>query len=452
MTEPQTPDRSVLGESWVIASTTSIKDKEPKVHEPASPTPQPNAGHKDRNKDRNTTTESTGSLSSSSWTLTGPELIMPSICEMPISEASWVAPMRSNDQPSMRKRRKVSPEGGSKQGQQSPRYLTPIKRKSPSLKDKLATLCPEWRNLIRMAINCFLIAGILHLLVFPELIQQSQDFFCQLPVVKSTYPGSCVRLIPRPLNPSSPIISPEDTIASAQTHLELIFTSTLDTLSPLAYILKESETMLADLQSQLQSTLPDVRNALDLEFQGSDQALRAAAWEFDSLRADLRSAIDSLLASPLMQESGAPSIARDTRLAAQFHRRAQYLDRLRAQLRSKADSLGTRFITLDDHLEAVDGIVTREERRAALAGHVNNEQRGLHSVLQSLSSYVFSGDLFRAQSDSTDSQTENPSVAPRPILALLRLAATHHRPVADSVLRLSQQLRDAQLARSGSTW
>lgn len=440
----------------MIASTTSIKDKEPEVHDLASPTPLPKAErHKDRNKDRNPT-ESTESLTASSWTLTGPELIMPSICEMPISEASWVAPVRSNDQSGMRKRRKVSPKGGPQEQQgpgagSSDPSIASFKRKSPSLRSKLAKLCPVRHDFIRIVINCFLIAGILHLLVLPELIQQSQDFFCQLPVLKSTYPDNCVRLNPRPLNPSSPIISPEDTIASAQTHLESIFTSTLETLSPFAHILKESESMLANLQSQLQSTLPDVRNALDLEFQGSDQALRAATWEFDSLRADLRSAIDSLLSSPLAQESGAPSIARDTRLAAQFHRRAQYLDRLRAQLRSKADSLDTRFTTLDDHLEAVDGIVRREERRAALAGHVNNE-RGIQSVLQSLSSYAFSGDLFRARSDSTDGQTENPSDAPRPTLALLRLAATHHRPVADSVLRLSQQLRDAQRARPGSTW
>jgi hypothetical protein len=289
--------------------------------------------------------------------------------------------------------------------------------------------------------------------VLPELIQQSQGFFCQLPVVKSTYPDSCVRLISRPLNlnPSSPIISPEDTITSAQAHLESIFTSTFETLSSFSQILHESESMLAELRSQLQTTLPDVRNALDLEFQGSDQALTAAAWEFASLRADLRSAMDSLIASPLSQESGAPSIARDTRLAAQFHRRAQYLDRMRAQLRLKADSLSTRFSTLDDHLEAVDGIVTREERRAALAGRVNNEG-GLSSLLQSLSSYAFRRDLFRAQSDSTNVHTETPNDAPRPTLALLRLAATHHRPVADSVLRLSQQLRDAQRARSGSTW
>jgi hypothetical protein len=112
MTEPQTPDRSVLGESWVIAqasTSATSKDKDAKNHNAASPTPLPKAErHKDQNKAR--TTDSTESISSSSWTLAGPELIMPSICEMSISEASWVAPVHSNDESGMRKRRKVSPE------------------------------------------------------------------------------------------------------------------------------------------------------------------------------------------------------------------------------------------------------------------------------------------------------------------------------------------------------
>jgi hypothetical protein len=40
---------------------------------------------------------------------------------------------------------------------------------------------------------------------------------------------------------------------------------------------------------------------------------------------------------------------------------------------------------------------------------------------------------------------------PATTLAMMRLAATHHVPVADSVEKLSRQLRDLQRAR-GSTW
>ncbi|KAJ6121089.1 hypothetical protein N7523_005369 [Penicillium sp. IBT 18751x] len=455
MAQPQTPDRSALGESWVIASPTTSntsKEKDPKDHDLESPTPLPKEKrHKDHG--RSSTTDSTESLSSSSWTLTGPELIMPSICEMPISEASWVAPVHPNDQSGIRKRRKVLPKSTTQEKQQDPDSSPTAKseskaseHKSPSSKSKLARMC---MTLLRMTINSLLIAGILHLLVLPELIQQFQPFFCDYPIIKSTYRDSCKPLVPRPVSSSTPMTTPENTLITAQNNLESIFTATLSTLTPLTHVLQESTNMLSDLHQTLQSSHPDVRNALNLEFTGSDAALRAATWEFDSLRADLRSAIDSLLSSP-PQEAGPPSIARDTRLAAQFHRRAQYLDRLRSQLKTKADSLVMRFSTLDDHLEAVDGIVARE-RRAALAGgkrHGNengNENGGIQYMLNSLSSYAFGA-------RSSSGQTENAEGdAPQPTLALLRLAATHHRPVADEVSRLAKQLGE-QRARSGSIW
>lgn len=423
--------------------------------------------------------------------MSGPELVMPSIYEVPISEASWVAPhLRSADKNAtkMRKRRKITPS--EKQTRQSGIKLEATNAgpsasghgtKKPSVIAKLSSLYQEQRTLLRTAINTLLIALIMHLLILPELVYQAQDL-CAFPTIQSTYPASCVPLHPRAL-PSNPFhstsapLSPEETIIAAQNTLEAIFTSTLSALTPLAQTLKDSESTLSTLHTNLQTSLPDARNALALEFQGSDAALRAAAWEFDSLRADLRSAIDSLLSSPLALESGgAASIARDTRLAAQLRRRAEYLDRLRAQLRNKAESLGGRFATLDDHLEAVDGIVSRESRRASMLNgegkHVDaSGQRG-EGLLHSLSSYAgFSARLFGSSSSSSSDSDSNsnpqdqapdPSSAappsadavqrPTSTLALLRLAATQHRVVADEVARLARALRDEQRARSGPTW
>lgn len=420
----------------------------------------------------------------------GPELVMPSIYEVPISEASWVAPhMRSadNKSPHMRKRRKITPIGKQqRQSNTNPEAIDAgssapgLGTKKSSVIAKLSSLYHEQRMLLRTAINTLLIALIMHLLILPELIYQAQNL-CAFPIIQSTYPASCVPLHPQAL-PSNPFhstsgpISPEETIIAAQNTLQAIFTSTLSTLTPLAQTLKDSESTLSTLQTTLQTSLPDARNALALEFQGSDAALRAAAWEFDSLRADLRSAIDSLLASPLALESGgATSIARDTRLAAQLRRRAEYLDRLRAQLRNKAESLGGRFATLDDHLEAIDGIVSREERRASIlnGGNYHGDgamQRG-EGLLHSLSSYArFSARLFGAgASSSLDSDSDSnahdrsadPSSAPSSsadprqptnTLALLRLAATQHRVMADEVARLARALRDEQRARLGPTW
>ncbi|KAJ6111153.1 hypothetical protein N7486_003388 [Penicillium sp. IBT 16267x] len=481
------PDGSVLGESWVIASTASIQEKDSKTPasvprknssdppEPTSPSPQPRSRFA-RNKDNDNTPESTSSLTSSPWTVSGPELIMPSIYEAPISEASWVAPsIRPKNQTSMRKRGK--PSTRDKQPSTVPRIQDagssiPRPQQPRSLIAKLTTFCGG-QNALRTALNGLLIAFICHLLVLPEIIYQFPDL-CHFPAVKGIYPDSCVQLKPQnhPFFPSVNLVtSPEETITTSQQDLESIFETVLQTLSPLTNTLKESESMLQDLQDKLQSTFPDVRNALDLEFQGSDQALRAAAWEFDSLRADLRSAVDSLLSSPPTQDpTGSVSIARDTRLAAQIRRRAEYLDRLRSQIRTKADSLGTRFSTLDDHLEAVDGIVTREERKGfllaaasggATAGAGGGDGTGLYAILNSLSGYASFGSRIwsRSTGDSSASSPNcdgdgdrKPNPQPVTTLALLRLAATHHRPVADSVAGLSRQLRDVHRARSGPTW
>ncbi|KAJ5912372.1 hypothetical protein N7504_001255 [Penicillium tannophilum] len=485
--QPRIPDGSVLGESWVMASTASVQDKDPKkptsvpkkdssdLQEPTSPSPKPRS-RPARNKDNDNTAESTSSLTSSSWTVAGPELIMPSIYEVPISEASWVAPgIRPKDHASLRKRGKPSArdkQPSTAPGVQDAGSSVPTPAQPRSLIAKLKAFCGG-RTTLRTALNGLLIACICHLLVLPEIIYQFQDL-CHFPTVKGTYPDSCVQLKPRshPFYPSAnPVTSPEETITTSQQDLESIFDTVLQTLSPLTNTLKESESMLRDLQEKLETTFPDVRNALDLEFQGSDQAIRAAAWEFDSLCADLRSAVDSLLSSPPTQEpTGSVSIARDTRLAAQIRRRAEYLDRLRAQIRTKADSLGTRFSTLDDHLEAVDGIVTREERKGSLlvaasggatAGAGGEDGTGLYALLNSLSGYASfgsrawsrsTGDSSAPGPDSDGHGERKPNPQPVTTLASLRLAATHHRPVADSVAGLSRQLRGVQRARLGPTW
>jgi hypothetical protein len=518
---PRTPDRSALGESWVMASTASIKEasllenvrenvqEKQADHdrsELASPTPTPrsvpNSNVRTLNEEQDKklnkkqykeskikpgdkASQSSESLasSSSSWISTsGPELIMPSIYEAPISEASWVAPkMRSatataakqvvDKGTGMRKRRKITTNPNSAGSQDAGSSTSAAEQNIKRGPLKMFTTSLNQRTTLRNIINTILLALILHILFLPEVTYQAQGL-CSIPGIKSLYPSSCIPLYPKqpshkPTDNNKPI-TPEETIFAAQTHLQSIFTSSLATLLPLAPTLKESESKLQSLQYTLQTTFPSARNALALEFQGGDSALRTAVWEFDSLRADLRSAIDSLLASPPTKESTGTSIAHDTRLAAQLRRRAEYLDRLRTQIHGKADALATRFGTLDDHLTAVDGIISREKRRASLdtlmgTGGESNERDGFRSVLNSLSRYAFGTKLF-VGSGSTGSKASAAAAAgeaeeeegedmpgPATTLAMLRLAATHHVPVADAVEKLSRQLRDLQRAR-GSTW
>lgn len=456
-----------------MASTASLKDS-PENQGPESPTPQPRERSNDKKAPAQPSESMISSLSSSS--MSGPELVMPSIYEAPISEASWVAPnLRSSNHTSnhsSKKRRKLSSGDAKSQRerQASPAHTTSGAGSSASSSPRnhgdlfaRATALYYNQSSLRTAINGLLLALILHLLVLPEFIYQAQDL-CQVPTIKTLYPDSCVQLDTKfpPRNvfsyPNS-AVSPKATIVAAQKNLETIFTNASQTLSPLSDIVRESESMLGDLQKQLHARYPDVRNALDLEFQGSNDAVRAASWEFDSLRADLHSAIDSLVASPPAHQKTSSSIARDTRLAAQLQRRAEYLDRLRTQIGSKADSLSSRLSTLDDHLEAVGDIVVREGRRVSLlhpppSTPPTGADDRLQVLLQFLSTYAPFGARFWGPRSSPESSACGPSSVtgghpgPTTALALLQRAATHHRPVADSVLRLSRQL-DVQRPRLG---
>jgi hypothetical protein len=291
----------------------------------------------------------------------------------------------------------------------------------------------------------------LHLLVFPELVYQVRNL-CKISAVATLYSNSCTSPDPIFFPPSNPFQSPEEALATSQKRLESVFDTTLQTLTPHADVLKQSESTLRNLQDQVKAVFPGAKHALDLEFQGSDQAMRTAAWEFDSLRADLRSAVDSLLASPPASESGG-SIARDTRLATQLRRKEQYLDRLRTQILTKADSLAGRLATLDDHLEAVEGIVTREQRNAVIHPATDGSDAllgPLNSILDTLHGSPVGAFFLRGSMSPSLDSTSSPS--PTTIRHLLRQALVHHRPVADSVQRLSRQLRAASRRQSEPTW
>ncbi|KAJ5491052.1 hypothetical protein N7539_002619 [Penicillium diatomitis] len=505
----QSPNPSGLGDSWVVASTILAKEQEQRsshtaeresIHsnqkgtlieehealaKTANDTDQTPDASKEQIRREKELSESLAS-SASSWSSTGPELVMPSIYEVPISEASWVAPAAVSPadmgSPHMRKRRKITStqinDDTATTGPDTKASLSNVLESNgqdpkASVRAKISSIYRDQQTLVRAGVNTILVTLIMHLLVFPELIYQA-PVLCTLPLVQTAYPSSCVPLHPRPL-PSSSLLYPGETVSpevntiASQTTLQAIFISTLSTLTPLSNALQDIETTLTRLHTNLQASLPEARNALDLEFQGSEAALRAASWEFNSLRADLRSATDSLLASPLAKESSDPtSIARDTRLASQLRRRGEYLDRLRTQLRNKADSLGGRFATLDDHLEAIGSIVSREARHAWMEGKDVDAEHGAKNrgegLLQSLSSYaVFSARFFGAGSGVrsgdqpadtaiTASSGDEAAEKPTSTLALLRLVSTQHRAVADEIARLAKALREEQRARYSHPW
>ncbi|BDD57480.1 hypothetical protein MAP00_002839 [Monascus purpureus] len=465
-------------QSWVIAP-----DK-PKEENPTS-TAENSKNQQDtislppkNDKDKN-------NVSPESSVYSGPELIMPSLDAISITEGSWFAPDLRPEGQSLRKRRKkagesekqkknskVASEDSSKAASSSPKN----ERENTSLR-ALASSFLTWvlEKIIRPGINLLLFAAILHILVVPELVYQHPSL-CGIALISKLYPAKCAA--PRyqqhhginPLTRNSP--SRYDSIITSQRKLETLFNGTLQALTPLNISLKQSESMLRNVHGDLKQIYPGVKNALDLEFQGCWQAIRAAVQNFDSLKADMQSAVSSLMATGSLQAnlgiqeqqqqqttlSAAPlhysDATKATRLSTQLLRREQYLERLSSQMQSKADSLCDNLATLDDHLESIEAIVNREEKYH----HQQNphfSQSDDQSLVRSSLRAAFdsflphaSGKFFSTiKKPSSSSTDEDPAVAESPyrsVPRLLRNAASRHRPVMVLTQKLSRQLQNMQ--------
>lgn len=428
---------STLGESWVVASSLLEKDK-------------PNKTSKQKPvREGNNPAES---MTTSTSFVSGPELIMPSIYEMPISETSWVAPdMRSKGQTSpklLKRRHKTSPKDPTKQnpkiGNQNEHvvaHTTETHQEDGIIRRALNAVQNERVSLIRFAINIVLFLAIAHLLLLPELVSQYRSL-CSIRPISRLYPISC--LSPHP-EPQTNLPSRYETVISSQIQLESLFNATLREMKPLTSTLKQSETMLHDTQKKLKSTYPGTKHELDLEFEGCWQAIRAATKKFDNLNADIQSAVDSLLATGALNTKTAqwrpswPSqldVAKDARFSTQMLRRKQYLDQLASRMRSKTDSLFADLAALDDHLESIENTVNRQRKQTvapdSLGGHY------FSSFLSVLPDSI--GSFFQPPG-------QNSPPTPSPEQALLKMfqdAVVHHRPVVNTVRNLSSRLQSLQ--------
>ncbi|PWY90005.1 hypothetical protein BO70DRAFT_132537 [Aspergillus heteromorphus CBS 117.55] len=465
-------DSCILGESWVVASPDG--ENEPQANcqpfDPSTPTPQPRPrpARKARSYGSESISTSTSSL--------GPELIMPSIYEAPPSEASWVAPA-SRSKRSLRQRHPTEPRHSTPEKKQTspPRKqdsTTPTTtRKSPSNKPTqyrpwTPPTIPSLESSLRAILNLVLIAAITHMLVLPELVQQYQTL-CSLEALATLYPSSCIPLYPQAHPVHHQPIPQEDkeTVISSQTRLESLFNATLYDMAPLSTTLKHSESKLRDIHHDLKKAYPGSKHELDLEFTGCLQATRTAARKFDSLQADIRSAVDSLIAT-----GDARTLVHDARLSTQMARREQYLEQLTSRMHSKADSLSNDLATLDDHLESIGGIVDRESKHSPSPQPQSNtdtptppnsnsnspqepptqDQQEKHTPRQ-LNPFSLLGlnlnlpSLFRPSSSTTEPSENtlitNPSHHHHPLIKLFRDAATNHHPVIRVVRNMSNQLQ-----------
>ena len=461
----------VLGESWVVTPNAS-EQKQPddgRAEESPSESPSENHDHAPENRGRKKHHDPEPAIASSS-AISGPELIMPSIHEAPVSEASWVAPELRPRMQSLHQRRRASRSRPGKSERRRSGNPAVESRETPGpsqgrqaegafLHTIGSSLAWGLEKIVRPGINAVLVAAIVHILVLPELVYQYQSL-CGIAPVSDLYPTSCAPRYQQHMpGVSSAYLLPArvDSIITSQRRLEALFNATLQGIRPLSNSLKESESMLRDVQGDLKRVYPGVKHALDLEFQGCWQAIRTATQEFDSLKADMQSAADSLMATGSLQADLGPQnkrpsapthpsdAAKATRLSTQTVRREQYLERLSSRIRSKADSLCSSFATLDDHLESVEIIVDREEKdrqRNSPASRQFPLQDKLHSLFGSLL-------LPRGGGSAMNPPAENPAsstvVNPyQSVSKLLRDVANHHRPVMDLVQKLSRQLNRLQ--------
>ncbi|KAF5855975.1 hypothetical protein ETB97_008132 [Aspergillus alliaceus] len=441
-------DSSILGESWVVASPSLDKEERPNRGQPLeSPGQSPPLDKEDDNYGCNSVAES---MTTSASSMSGPELIMPSIYEAPIVEGSWVAPAvrsKSMSAHSLRRRQKTSREStarkelhdldmsrngaaASEQGQDSSHIEEKLAR------PKLASSSNLVQPLIRTIINVLLVVAISHLLIIPEVVQQYQTL-CTIEAVSTLYPASCIPPYPKP-QPTRHRATRLDTVVSSQTRLESLFNTTLQEITPLSSMLKQSESKLRDIETELQRAQPGAKHELDLEFNGCWEATRAATRKFDSLKVDMRSAVDNLIATGGATAGDSASAAQDARFSTQISWREQYLDQLTARMQSKADSLLSDLATLDDHLESIGSILEREVKQSSTSSSTSDS--GAESPGSGLRAFMGKLPPFLRQT-----KEDNSLIRPDPtIMELFQDAANQHRPVVDAVRQLSSGLQALQ--------
>ncbi|ODM16277.1 hypothetical protein SI65_08276 [Aspergillus cristatus] len=383
LSRPQ--ESTVLGESWVVPSVPSLPDKEQQNDGTETNNPDPRQQSETNKEDDPNTMDTSGSL------MSGPELIMPSICEEP-TLMSHVRSGQSSPSTSQTLKRRRTPKKKTEDREDTHTTSEPSVKENTRIPENKADSQASgwtWERPIRAITNLLLIAAISHLLVVPEVVYHSRHL-CAIPTIPALYPTSCSQLShPRHYN-HRPRPTRYDSVLSLQTQLEILFNSTLEEIAPYANSLPETESILRDIQTAMKQVQSGPRHELTLEFDGCRQALTTATRKLDSLKADLRSAVDSLMATgglPQDSQSHHHRVAKDVRLSTQMARREKYLDQLAARMRLKTDSLTGDFATVADHLESLKRIVAQQ---ASLQSPSRDDEAGYDesNVFKNLRSFV----------------------------------------------------------------
>lgn len=419
--------------------------------------------------------ESTATLASS--VSSGPELIMPSIMfETRTSDhGSWVIPRKRSRQSLYESRKapripKPRSQTSSRERQvhhalkkDEPPTTTPISDTSmrhyfAQVKDYFSEDINRYQ-FFRLVLNSLLVLMTMHLLIFPELVHQV-PIFCKVPGVSKVYSQTCTKSN----NTVSGIPNLSANYQSAirtQNQLQNYLNQTIRDMAPLDVSLKDTDTTLRGIYTDIRKEYGSARHEIELEFEGAWAASRSISRALMNLKMDMKSTVDRYQ-GPTHRLEYLKGAARTSRKNAdsifsrltgrktskseseeeygvaamnQFGRLSQELDSAIARLAHKTDTLLVHLAKIDDHLQSIEKLSVREQDRLN-----PKTTKDLKQNLWSSLNEIIQGAKI---SESTNNDERKNTV-----LEQLGQVASYHNLMANVVGKLDRELKALQKIRS----
>lgn len=418
--------------------------------------------------------ESTATLASS--VSSGPELIMPSIMfETRHSEhGSWVIPRKRSRQSLYESRKapkipKPRSQTTSRERQVhrapkqdeppvAPTTDTSMRRNFAQVKDYFSEDINRYQ-FFRLILNSLLVLMTMHLLIFPELVHQV-PIFCKVPGVSKVYSQTCTKSNVT-ISGISNLSASYQSAVRTQNQLQIYLNQTIQDMTPLDIFLKDTDTTLREIYTDIRREYGSARHEIELEFEGAWAASRSISRTLMNLKVDMRSTVDGFQA-PTHRLEYLKGAARTSRKNAdsifgrltgrkrlkpdsedesgivamnRFDRLSQELDSAIARLAHKTDILLVQLAKLDDHLQSIEQLTIREEDRLNSKSTKDQKQ----GIWGSLNEFI--------QGAKTHDSTNNDAQA-KGSLEHLRQVASYHNLTADVVGKLDIELKALQKIRS----
>ncbi|KAH8698679.1 hypothetical protein BGW36DRAFT_376584 [Talaromyces proteolyticus] len=402
----------------------------------------------------------------------GLELVMPSIMfeSTSTSNRSWVIPKKrsqnplyeSRKTPKMPKKRGNSPSQETQQsdtaGSSAATPVSAVKRRLLEVKNYVFEKIDQ-NHLLRAILNSFFLLMTLHLLIIPELFYQIPSL-CQLSGASKIFPSSCITSNQTLSN--TPTVSAKfQSAMRTQSQLQEYLNLTIQSITPLEHSLKGTDMALRDVYNHLRTEYSAANNEIDLEFQGAWTASRSISRAFMALKVDLEAVVGNLESYKSSSDQvrletaikmGKNNIfgrfrsrdisetekqeASGLAITNQFNRLDQEQESVISRLSQKTEAFLSRLAKLDDHLESMKEVATREQQRL---GRDSNKLSQTNIVWDSIAG------LWSGVGDTTE---KNRLDVDNKILSELERISSYHRLLADVVGKLDKELYALQKIRA----